>query len=34
MDILANKVMREGVTAKFTQNLYLRQCLINTGDKN
>ncbi len=30
IDSLANKVMREGVTAKFTQNL---QFLINTGDK-
>ncbi len=33
MHSVANKVMKEGVTAKFTQNTYLRQFLINTGDK-
>ncbi len=33
MDRLANNVMKEGVTVKFTQNPYLRQFLINTGDK-
>ncbi len=33
MDSLADRVMREGVTAKFTQNLYLKQFLINTSDK-
>ncbi len=35
MDSLANKVivMKEGVTAKFTQNPYLRHFLINTDDK-
>ncbi len=33
MDCQANKVMKEGVTAKFTQNPYLRQFLMNTDDK-
>ncbi len=31
---MANKLMREGVTANLKKNPHLRQFLINTGDKN
>ncbi len=31
MDLMANKAMKEGVNAKFSQSIYLKDFLIKTG---